>query len=248
MSKSTELIDIINKKKTILVLSLDVNDKKEFFKILKQCAPYICALKLHFELCSFLKGNTLKKLLRYSKKYNFIIIEDRKFADIGNTQKLQALEFIKKGITYFTSHMFTGKKALESFPRAANIFLISDMSCENAFFSDKINLRPIINEKLKEYYKTIPQIVGFVSQNNITIDSNQIILRPGVRISTGKKVQFSDKMGQKYKKPKVEPHVCWVVGREIYQAEYPDKIAKQYKILFQKNKTEWSRRPQISYV
>ena len=153
-----DLRQIIKDKNTILVLSLDVTDQKSFFTILKKCAPYICALKLHFELYPFLTNKKLKKLLRYATKYKFIIIEDRKFADIGNTNYLQSLEFIKKGITYFTSHLFTGKYALESFPCESNLFLISDMSCKEAFLSDVVDLKNIMHQKSNEYYKNIPQV------------------------------------------------------------------------------------------
>lgn len=41
---------------------------------------------------------------------------------------------IKKRITHFTSHCITGKKALESFPSEAKIFIIFDMSCKDSFF------------------------------------------------------------------------------------------------------------------
>ena len=45
-----DFFNLVKKKETNLVLSLDVTNKKDFFTILKQCAPYICALKLHIEL------------------------------------------------------------------------------------------------------------------------------------------------------------------------------------------------------
>ena len=240
---SDTLLNIIRQKETILVLSLDVTNKQQFFSILKECAPYICALKLHFELYPFLKGNTLKKLIQYSKKHNFIIIEDRKFADIGNTQYLQASEFIKKGISYFTSHLFTGKEALRAFPEQANIFLISDMSCKNAFFSDSIDLRTIFHEKSTDYYNTIPQIIGFVSQYDINKDNNGIILRPGIKLQPN---NLGDTMGQQYKDPKITPNVCWVVGRDIYQSDNPKDIAKQYQDIFKKNKNIWLKQSNFS--
>lgn len=243
---SNTFLDIIKQKETNLVLSLDVSNKKHFFRILTDCAPYICALKLHLELYSFLKGKTLNKLIQCSKKYNFIIIEDRKFADIGNTQYLQANEFIKKGITHFTSHLFTGKDALYAFPAEANIFLISDMSCRNAFFSDKIDLRSIIHNKSIDYYKTIPQVIGFVSQYNINKNNNAIILRPGIRLNANVINQKQDTMGQKYKLPQIIPNVCWVVGRDIYQSDNPKNMAKQYQELFKKNKNKWFRKTKLT--
>lgn len=241
-----DFFNIVKKKETNLVLSLDVTNKKDFFTILKQCAPYICALKLHIELNSFLKGKTLKKLICYSKKYEFIIIEDRKFADIGNTQHLQAQELIKKGITHFTSHCITGKKALESFPSEAKLFLISDMSCEDSFFSDIIDLRPIMHKKSKEYFYNIPQVIGFISQYSIFTHPQSIILRPGIRLhNTIKK----DSKGQNYNKPTLSPGICWVVGRDIYQAKNPQKVAQQYRELFKKNKKQWFINPtNTSYV
>ena len=235
------LIEIIKKKETILVLSLDVVKKEKFFKILKKCAPYICALKLHLDIYPFMTSRVLKRIIKISKKYNFIIIEDRKFSDIGNTQRLQAEALLKKGITYFTSHIFTGEKALRSLPIESKIFLVSDMSCEDAFFSDidNLNLKKEMHKKSCEYYESIHQVIGFVSQYRININSGRIpfILRPGIRLSA--KTKNKDRMGQNYNYPMVDSGVCWVVGREICEAESPEVIAKQYKNIFKAQKYLW---------
>ena len=240
MNHKTELIEIIKEKQTILLLSLDVTNKNDFFSIIKKCAPYICGIKLHLELYSFLNKWNLKKLLRLAKKYRFILIEDRKFSDIGNTQYLQAKQIMKKGIYYFTSHLFTGEKALQSFPEEANIFLVTDMSCEGAFLSNVIDLQPIIHKSAVEYYTHNPRIIGFVSQHNIKTNTNDmpIILRPGVRLSSVKSTD--DSKGQIYKYPTIEPGVCWVVGREIYNDSNPELIVKQYQKLFKRNKWNWN--------
>lgn len=237
----SELLEIIKEKETVLVLSLDVVKKGRFFKVLKKCAPYICALKLHLDIYPFMTPRILKKIITISKKHNFIIIEDRKFSDIGNTQRLQAEALIKKGITYFTSHIFTGEKALRSLPIESKLFLVSDMSCEGAFFSDVdyLNLKKEMHKQSSDYYESIHQVIGFVSQHRININSGRIpfILRPGIRLSA--KTKNKDTMGQTYKYPMVDSGVCWVVGREICDANSPEVIAKQYKNIFKAQKYLW---------
>ena len=239
MNHSEELLQIIREKQTILILSLDVTNKKHFFRILKKCAPYICGVKLHLELYPFLNRWNLWKLNRLAKKERFIIIEDRKFSDIGNTQYLQAKSIMKKGISYFTSHLITGEKAIRSFPHNVKLFLVADMSCEDAFLSDKIDIQSTLHETAVDYFTKIPQVIGFVSQYNIAKYhyKTPIILRPGVRLNLdGNK---GDKMGQRYKNPVVEPGVCWVVGREICNHSNPDEISREYQNLYKKNISKW---------
>ena len=48
-----------------------------------------------------------------------------------------------------------------------------------------------------------------------------------------------DTMGQQYKVPEVYPGVCWVVGRNITQAQNPRLVAEQYKNLFCSQFTKW---------
>ena len=104
--KNSNLKNIVLSKKTNVILSLDVSCEISFFTILTLCAPYICGVKIHSDIYSFSSDNFYKRLTILSEKDNFIIIEDRKLADIGNTNKLQVEEFNKKKTYWFCLSKF----------------------------------------------------------------------------------------------------------------------------------------------
>lgn len=65
-------------KKSRIIYSMDVCDMKH----LEALAPYICGVKLHSDM---VLTYNYRDIVRMSYKYHFIIIEDRKLADISKT-------------------------------------------------------------------------------------------------------------------------------------------------------------------
>jgi orotidine-5'-phosphate decarboxylase len=51
--------------------------------------PHICVLKTHIDILTDASPQLYTELRRLSAHYNFILFEDRKFADIGHTVSLQ---------------------------------------------------------------------------------------------------------------------------------------------------------------
>lgn len=83
------LFKIITDKKSNLILSVDVEDFDEILLLADLLGDYICCLKTHVDIITNFSMKNISKLLEISKSKNFLIFEDRKFADIGNTVKLQ---------------------------------------------------------------------------------------------------------------------------------------------------------------
>jgi uridine monophosphate synthetase len=232
MIKDDKLKAIIKAKKTNLILSLDITNEFHFFNILIDCVSVICGIKIHSDILPFAHNQTFyDKLNELAIKYDFIIIEDRKLADIGYINKLQAQYYKNYGIDYMTCHSFMGRSAVESIDSNMKLFLISDMSCKDSYIDDSI---------CHDMFIENTNIIGFVSQKkqeNEKFINQPLYLRPGIKIidEDSSNNNNNDCYGQQYTTPKVYPGILWVVGRNITQDEDPYKQALKYQCIFEKS-------------
>jgi orotidine 5'-phosphate decarboxylase subfamily 1 len=223
------LASIIETKKTNLILSLDIDDEAQFFKLIGDCATFICGVKIHSDILSFTDNyDFYDKLFDIATKENFIVIEDRKLADIGYINRLQAIYYRNRHIHYLTCHSFMGRDAIEAIPSDINLFLIADMSCSGA----KIN-----SDTCVPLFIDMPNVIGFVSQyhkTNIIFPRLPFYLRPGIKLIDHGHI---DGHGQIYQQPDKYPGVLWVVGRDITLSAEPRRQAAAYQQLFNSEKT-----------
>ncbi len=236
-SLNEKLKRIIREKKSRLVLSLDVDNQKEFFEILEQTAPYIVMLKTHIDILNDFDEDFVPKLLSYARKYNFMIFEDRKFADIGNTVRKQYREGIykiEKWSDFVTVHGIPGEGILQGlFEGTQNKagFLLAKMSSRGNLMNDNYT------RKIFDMGKKFPQWVsGYIVHAHSAeelkrlknkIAPGQLLLMPGVKLEKG-----VDSLGQQY--TGVEEAVdggadLIIVGRGIVRAQHPGETAKIYK-------------------
>src|SRR5690349_2165731 len=90
------LLSIIASKKTNLALSVDVTNCADVLKLAEICGPHICLIKTHVDILTDFTTDFTKQLVALSEKHNFLIFEDRKFADIGSTVQHQYRDGIYK--------------------------------------------------------------------------------------------------------------------------------------------------------
>lgn len=232
-----KLLDRMQEKKSNLVLSLDVTTQKEFFDMLDKVGDEIVMLKTHVDIIDDYDEKFVPKLQEYAARQHFLIFEDRKFADIGNTVRHQFRNGVYKiadWAEYVTVHMVAGELILKGLfegieGRAG--FVLARMSSQGNLLNETYT------RKCFEAAKKNPQwVAGFIGHGNSVDDikrfkakfpGSELLMMPGVKKEAG-----SDTMGQKY--ITIEDAVsggadCIIVGRGILQAEDPQKEVKLYR-------------------
>ncbi|MCK4654875.1 MAG: orotidine-5'-phosphate decarboxylase, partial [Candidatus Cloacimonetes bacterium] len=211
--------------------------QKEFFKILDEVGPEIVMLKTHVDILDDFNENFIPRLKEYSRKYDFIIFEDRKFADIGNTVRKQFRSGVYKisgWAEFITVHMVAGEgilKGLFDGVEGRSSFVLARMSSKGNLINETYS------RKCFEVARKYPDVVsGFIGHGKDVEDirrfkakfpTGMLLLVPGVKLQKG-----SDAMGQQY--ITVEEAVqggadCIIVGRGIYGKENPGEEAKIYR-------------------
>jgi len=194
-------------------------------------------LKTHIDILDDYDENFVPKLQEYSRKYDFIIFEDRKFADIGNTVRHQYRNGVYKiygWAEFVTVHMVAGEgilKGLFDGTENRSSFVLARMSSKGNLINETYS------RKCFEIARKNPNVVsGFIGHGKDVEDikrfkakfpSGMLLLTPGVKLERG-----SDAMGQQY--ITVEDAIqggadCIIVGRGIIQAKDRKKEAKIYR-------------------
>ncbi len=218
-----KLLQIAVDKKSNLIVSADVMTTSELLNLAEKVGPHIVALKTHIDIIKdFDHDKTILPLVDLARKHNFLLMEDRKFADIGSTQELQfskGIYQISKWADMVTSHLIAGKKSLECF-KNVGVIAILGMSCEGTLTDvhyQEEGLKVIENQ---------PNIMGCVAQRKIS--KEMLLFTPGISLE-----QVGDDKGQQYNMPDyvfLNLHTDFIiVGRGIYLAEDAEKASKNYR-------------------
>ncbi len=228
-SVAQKLFRIIDEKQTNLAHNPDVTDKNQFLELVDAVGPHICVLKTHIDLITNFDWDLIEKLQAYAKKHNFLIFEDRKFADIGYVTKLQytkGIYRIAEWADMVNAHMLTGRSIIEGLKQGAGdnergLILIPRMSARGNFITSEYT------EKLLQVAQEQPEFVmGLISRERL-LDNSFIHLCPGIKLQEG-----TDGLGQTYVTPQraMQDGVdVIIVGRGIYQSGNPEEATKLYR-------------------
>lgn len=223
-SVAKKLLEIAIEKKTNLIASADVITTQELLDFAEKVGPHIVALKTHIDIITdFDADKTILPLKDIAEKHNFLLMEDRKFADIGNTQQLQfsyGMYKISNWADFVTSQVIGGYASLDCFLNVGVVAIIG-MSSQGTL-TDKA-----YRDEATKIALSHPNVIGGVSQNELPEDL--LLFTPGVNLS-----DTGDGKGQQYNTPE---HVFknlhtdfMIVGRGIYKADDAEHAALQYKI------------------
>lgn len=225
------LAKIVQKKKTNLCCSADVKTTDELLQLADSVGPNICMLKTHTDnLCDF-SPEAIETLKGLAEKHNFLIFEDRKFADIGHIvmQQFTAAPLcIADWADVVTVHVVAGSSSIEALKATGKLdttalIVVAEMSTKDTLTDKKYTLKAM---DIAEQHSDI--ILGTVSQNYRSTKPGIMMLTPGINTDRKK-----DGLGQTYNHPDeafAKRGVdIMIVGRGIYQADNPGLQSEIYK-------------------
>lgn len=239
-NKAQELLRIMDKKKTNVIVSIDCVNIEEVKRITMLTKDHVCALKYHSDVWSLNDRNSFKVWLhdKISTKQieDVMIFEDRKFADIGQTVKHQfdavndtytmSTVTDKSMLDLVTALPIAGEGTIKGIAGGSNgpgVILIAQLSCEGNLIDSNYTTRCVeIGVKYRDH------VCGFVCQKRVHNDDRFIYMSPGVHISN-----TTDNRDQKYRSPEeaIIDDECDViiVGRGITESSDPKAAAEQYQ-------------------
>ncbi|KAI0052992.1 orotidine monophosphate decarboxylase [Auriscalpium vulgare] len=217
------LLETISRKQSNLCVSVDVTSAADFLSIIDTVGPYACLT--HIDIIEDFEPGLLDRLATLSVKHDFLIFEDRKFADIGNTVALQYSSGVYKIASWAhitNAHPVPGPSIVKGLasvgiPRNRGLLLLAEMSTAGSL------ARGTYTEDAVRMARENPDfVIGFIAQRrmegvgSLSADEEDfLILAPGVGLDVK-----GDGMGQQYRTPHevVTESGCDViiVGRGIY--------------------------------
>lgn len=225
-----QLFELMDQKQSNLCVAADVANKNDLLQLADQVGPHICMLKTHIDVIHDFDTDLVIHLKRLSEKHNFLIFEDRKFADIGNTVKLQfeqGIYHISDWADIVNCHIFPGPGIIEGIKAVADgkgqgLLLIAQMSSKDNMLDEAYTKKTV---ELAQQHKDI--VIGFISQEKISDDPAMLHMTPGVRLGA-----TADELGQQYNTPEAviaRGSDVIIVGRGIHQDPTPTAAAQEYQ-------------------
>ncbi|KAH0829383.1 orotidine 5'-phosphate decarboxylase [Fonsecaea monophora] len=234
------LFEIAERKKTNVVLSADLTTTEELLAIADSLGPHIAVLKTHIDIVSDFGPATVEGLAQLAQRHDFLLFEDRKFVDIGNTVQKQyrggALR-IHEWAHIVNATMLPGEGIIQALDqsirdggiRERGILILAEMTSKGSLAVGEYTRISV------EIARKYPQsVLGFVSTRELsshcagaTRDEDFVVFTTGVNMSSK-----GDALGQQYQTPTTAMEGgsdFLIAGRGIYAATDPVSAVKEYQ-------------------
>lgn len=205
--------------------------------------PYIAVLKTHIDIISDFGQATIDGLVELSTKHNFLIFEDRKFVDIGNTVQKQydgGAFRIFDWAHIVTAAVLAGPSIIQALdevianadsspkPPERGILILAEMTSKGSLATGEYTRASV--EIAQKYPNSV---IGFISTRELsqfsekTSEDDFVVFTTGVNISSK-----GDALGQQYQTPKsamAGGSDFLISGRGIYAAADPIAAVQEYR-------------------
>ncbi|OQR79416.1 hypothetical protein BIW11_05750 [Tropilaelaps mercedesae] len=226
------LFEIIAKKKTNLCIAADLTVISELLELADKVGPYICVLKTHIDILEdFHYEKVIPQLRQLAEKHNFLLLEDRKFADIGATVQAQyakGIYRIAEWADLVTVHGLPGPGVLDGIATALSpgtergCLLVAEMSSKGALTNGAYKKSCALMIEARNDFA-----IGVVSQSRLLESNKMVQMTPGVKLTCEE-----DSLGQQYVTPQVAVSErgadVIIVGRGVTGASDPAAAAAEY--------------------
>ena len=228
---SKRLLEIALEKKTNLICSADLMTSNDLLQFVRQIGSMICALKLHIDIIEDFTKELTYELKYLSNELNFLIIEDRKFADIGNTVQMQfesGIYNISNWADMITIHITGGEESLIAIKQSIKNQSVAIIPIVQMSTKDTLTDQNYCKKATDIIQKHKDIVIGAVAQS-YDLPGGLLKFVPGVNLNSK-----SDNIGQKYQTPQSvisqRNADFLIVGRGIYQSDDPYLACEKYQI------------------
>jgi orotidine 5'-phosphate decarboxylase subfamily 1 len=225
------LFKIMEDKKSNLALAADLTSQSQLLKMADELGPELAILKTHVDILEDFTSDFGERLRKLADKHNFLIFEDRKFADIGHTVSLQfakGIYRISEWADIVNAHIVPGEGIIEGLkqiglPKGLGLLLLAEMSASGTLAKGAYAKKAVEMGELHADF-----VMGFICLRQLSQKPGMIHCTPGVKLKPGR-----DSLGQRYRTvdeiiQKNQSDLI-IVGRDITHAESPRKQAALYR-------------------